>query len=327
MMNTIKWGVLGCGNIARRFCEAFVVVDNAEVVAAASRSIDKATEFCNAHRIPKAYGSYEELLGDDSVDAVYVATPHSHHEEQVMMCFDHGKAVLCEKPLTVNGDQTRRLQLAAQEKGLFLMEAMWTRFLPTIDQLEQWLSQEVLGKVHSVNVDFSFLSNRPLESRVFNPDLAGGALLDVGIYPITLAMIVAGTTPRYIKGTAIMGETGVDVQSSYLLNFESGIIANLSAAVSFTGSKEAIITGDRGFIRIPLFWQSQTIELHLHDHKPQILDLPFLKNGFEYEIIEASDCIQNGRTESSRHPLQQTLDVMDIMDTLRNRWGLKYPFE
>ena len=181
--------------------------------------------------------------------------------------------------------------------------------------------------MRAIHVDFSFKSSKLIERRVFAKDLAGGALLDVGIYPITMASIVAGSKPRYAKGSAIIGETGVDYQSSYLLNYDSGIIANLSASIIYTGSKEAIITGDNGFIRIPLFWQSESIELHVNDQEPVVMDLPFDKNGFEYEIREASECILQGKTESEVHPVQQTLDIMEIMDKIRARWGLKYPFE
>jgi len=326
-MNKIKWGILGCGNIAKRFAGAFDAVDQGVLVAGASRSLEKAQEFCNTHNIPTAYGSYEELLANPEIDAIYVATPHSLHPDHVLMSFDRGKAVLCEKPLTVNAHQTTELQLAAEKKGLFLMEAMWTRFLPTIRQAQKWVSTGVLGQIRSIQVDFSFKSNKSLESRVFNPELAGGALLDVGIYPITMASIITNEYPKEIHSSAVLGQGNVDYQSAYLLKYENGTIAQLSAALTFNGSKEAVITGDNGYIRIPLFWQSESIELHLIDKEPEIHSLPFDKNGFEYEIREACDCIQKGQLQSKIHPVSQTLEIMEIMDKIREDVGIKYPFE
>lgn len=327
MSNTVKWGIMGCGNIARKFAEAVQIIDEADLTAAASRTEEKARDFAGKFNIPKAYGSYEAMVNNKDIDAIYVATPHNYHLENTRLCLEHDKAVLCEKPMTVNAEETEEIINLAREKDIFVMEAMWTRFLPAIRDAKRTIEEGAIGAIKSLRADFSFSSGRGLDSRVFNPDLAGGALLDVGIYPITFASIIKNELPEVIKSIADIGESGVDYSSAYLFRYKDGILAQLNASVVFNGTKDAYVFGENGFLRIPMFWQSTSFEIHPYDGESNIREFPFESNGFEYEIREASQCIIEGRSESHVHPLQQTLSIMKTMDEMRKQWGLVYPFE
>lgn len=331
-MQDIKWGVIGCGNIANMFATSLKALGSGSILAGASRTPGRAAEFALKHNAERAYTDYEALAMDPDIDAVYIATTHNFHYENAKLCLKHGKHVLCEKSFTVNANQASELIELASEKGLFLMEAVWTRFLPAIVELQKRLAAGVIGEVKTVTANFclGFTGNVfSDEHRLKNPALAGGALLDLGIYPITFASIVFGKEPIRIQSSAVMTDTGVDESSFYLLDYEDGCRAMLSSSLTDTAPNEGIIYGSKGFIRVPLFWAAGEFEIHPNDTaEPETVKLPYIEGeNFKFEIAHAMECIEAKKTESDIMPLYTTLSIMQTMDTLRSQWGLKYDFE
>ncbi len=313
---------MGCGSIARKFRNSMDAVDNGVVSTCASRTPGKADAFASEFNIPESFDRYEDMLCRPDVEAVYVATTHNYHHECVMMCLDHGKAVLCEKPLAVNAGQTLEMVNSAREKKLFLMEGMWTRFLPAIRQMKAWIYSGEIGVIKMIRADFCFHAGFNPESRLFNPGLAGGALLDAGVYPVSLASHVMGEQPVNIKALADIGETGVDEQSAYLFSYSDGRIALLSAAVKSASENRAEISGTKGRIVIPSrFLGAQDVELHLDDGKSICKHLP---NGgplsFSYEIQAANDAVQAGELELDEMPLDESLAIAETMDRIRTEF-------
>ncbi len=325
----IKWGILGCGGIANTFARAVnEAVPSGSLVAAAARSGERALAFAKSHGIEKHYGSYEELVADPDVDAIYVATPHSHHREHAMLALSHGKHVLCEKALAINSREVAEMFSLAKEKKLFLMEAMWMRFLPSMRYLCDFLEKGELGRIKSVSVDFSFEGNKDPERRLLNPELAGGALLDVGIYPLNFAMMVLGEDPERVVGDAYIGPTQVDESNSFTLTYGGGVQASCTSSVVKLGSKSAHIELENGVIDIPEFWRAQKLIVTKDGGKTvDELDMPFDSNGFEYEVRSAIKAIECGKLESDIMPADLSKKVMKIMDQLREQWDLVYPME
>jgi dihydrodiol dehydrogenase / D-xylose 1-dehydrogenase (NADP) len=323
----INWGILGLGRICNLFMESMKLFDDSKVVAVGSRSKERADEFAKKHEIPRAYGSYEELVNDNEIDIIYVATPHNSHKEFSMLCLKAGKAVLCEKSFTVNASEAKEMIEFAQKSGLFLMEAMWTRYLPAMVKIRELLNTGILGDIRMVKADFGFRVGWEPQHRLLNPELAGGALLDVGIYTISFASMIFGAKPLKITGTAHLGETGVDEQFSSVLAYENGAIAVCTAAVRTPLTDDAWIYGTEGRIRIPAFWHANKLEIHINGKEPESLEIPYSSSGYYHEIEEAANCLRNGRIESDVMPLKETLDIIKIMDELRRQWGLIYPFE
>ena len=321
----INWGILGCGNIARKFSEALAYLPEAHIQAVGSRNLKKAQEFGQSYQVNKSYGSYEDLVRDPDIDIIYVATPHNFHLQHSLLCLENGKAVLCEKPITVNAFQSRKLVQAAKEHQLFLMEALWMRFLPAMAKLREWLQEAIIGEIYLVKADFCIRRDLDPNSRLFNPQLAGGAMLDVGIYPIILAQMVFGKNPTSIYSTAKLGDTGVDEFSSYVLNYGHGEVALLTGGLRIQTTHHAEIFGTKGSILIPDFWKAQQATLRLEGQDPQTFDFPFECNGYEYEAREVMHCLRTGPTESSIMPLNESINMMQLMDEIRDQWGLKYP--
>lgn len=328
-MESIRWGVLGCGGIANMFAKSLRALPDGSLRAGASRTPGKAEEFVRKHDAEVAYTDYESLLSDPDVDAVYVATTHNFHYEGVKLCLEHGKHVLCEKPFTVNAAQARELIELAREKNLFMMEAMWTRFLPAIVKMKELLDAGVIGEVRSVRADFCAEGEFGKEHRMRNKDLAGGALLDLGVYPITFADIVFGDTPDQIQSSVYIGDTQVDDRSYYQMEYPGGRFAQLSSSFTHRAPNDALVMGTKGYIRVPKFWMTQGLEICLSNEEPEILSFPLADGGegFKYEIAHAMECIDAGKIESDIHPLSKTLSIMQIMDTLRDHWGMTYPGE
>jgi predicted dehydrogenase len=327
MEQKINWGIIGCGSIARSFVEALSVIKDAKLVAVASKSGDKAREFAAKYEVPKYYNTYDALASDSEIDVVYIANTHNFHKQSAILCLQHKKAVLCEKPLTVNARDTEEVIKIARQEKVFLMEAMWTRFHPSILKLKELLAEGIIGKVQMLKVDFGIITRFGAGGRHLNPELAGGALLDVGIYPITMANLVFGKHPADIKSTAFIGNTGVDEISSYLFTYDTGEIAMLTSAVNLFMPHVATIFGTNGSIVVPDFFHAQKFVIQLKDQKEKTLKFPFKRNGYEYEIMELMECLRNGKTESTIMPLDESLQIMKTMDTLRTQWGLKYPGE
>jgi len=328
-MQDIRWGVLGCGWIASTFATSLKALDHGKLSAGASRTPGRAREFTGNHNVASAYTDYESLVADSEVDAVYVATTHNFHYEHVKLCLENGKHVLCEKPFTINAGQARELIALARRKNLFLMEAVWTRFLPAITKVQQLLAENIIGEVQTVYCNFCLGKQVPPEHRLRNRALAGGALLDLGIYPISMADIVFNQEPNKLSSSATMDEvTGVDEHSYYQFEYDGGQKAILSSSYSQAAPVEALICGTGGYIRVPHFLGAKELHIHRTGEETEVLTFPYGEGeNFKYEIAHAMDCIINGKTESDILPLSKTLAVMETMDALRRQWNFSYPDE
>ena len=326
MQKKIKWGIIGPGRIAHKFAQSLKCSETAEITAVGSRSTERAREFAKEYGINRYYGSYADLAAAPDVDIIYVATPHPAHFECAMLCLKAGKAVLCEKPFTLNAAETKTLIKTARASKLFLMEAMWMRYLPAIVKVKELLTQGVVGEIRIVKADFGNRIPWEPAGRLLNPGLGGGALLDVGIYPVSFASMVLGDSPLKTTGVAYLGETGVDEQFAAVLGYEAGRIAALSGAVRTSLPNEARIIGTEGYIRVPDFWRASSLEL-CKNGQTEKFELPFRSTGYIHEAEEAMYCLREGLTESSSMPLDESLKIMKILDTLRKQWGLKYPSE
>lgn len=325
MLKPINFGILGCGSIADKFVKSLRDVKHAKLLAVASKTPGKAHASAHHWHAEHAYSSYEELLLRPDIDAVYVATTHNFHYECVLAALNHNKAVICEKPFTVNARQTEALINLARSKKLFMMEAMWTRFLPAMAQVRSWLTEGAIGTIRQIRADFGFTTPFNAESRLYNPHLAGGALLDVGIYPVSFASMVMQQQPQTISAQALIGKTGVDEQSSYLFGYNNGCIAMLSSAIAATLPNKAEIIGTQGKIELPPnFYLAKSATLQC-SRKRLTKRFPCSKaRDFKYEIQEVVTCLQQGKTESSVMPLDETLAIMQTMDMIRGKIGISY---
>lgn len=328
MSQPIRWGIIGTGNIAKKFATGLQSVADAELVAVGSRSQESANKFANEFNIPTRHASYEALASDSNVDAVYIATPHNYHKDNALLCLKNYKNVLVEKPFAVNAQEAQEVINFAREQGVFLMEAMWTRFFPAMFKLRDLMAGGAIGDVLLVQADFGFRMGRVIaEHRLFNPDLAGGALLDVGIYPISLASMVFGKQPSRIASMTHLGETGVDELSAAILGYEHNRMAIVSTAIMVNTPHEARICGTEGRIHMPDFWHPSELTLYRNGQSPQTFELPIVGNGYNYEAIELANCVREGKLESNIMPLDETLGLMQTLDKIRAEWGLKYPME
>ncbi len=318
-MKKIRWGIIGCGSIANKFVDSVAEVEDGEVVACASRTSGKAEKFAEKHHLNLFFNSYEEMLNSADIDAAYVATTHNFHYDNVMLCLEHGKAVLCEKPMAVNADQTCEMIEKARRNKLFLMEGMWTRFLPSIQQMKTWLDEGQIGELKMLRASFAIGAAFNPAHRLFNPDLAGGALLDAGIYPISLASFVMGEQPEKLRGLADIGETGVDEQSIYAFLYPRKRMAMLSSSVRSGSENRAEIVGTEGRIVIPAhFLGAQEVELHRKNGEKIALRLPYKGSAcFSFEITAAHKAMHAGQIECPVMPLDETAAIAQTMDRLQ----------
>ena len=327
MMRTICWGILGTGGIAHQFVRGLRDTPDAEILAVGSRSEESAREFADAFDVPRHYPSYEELAADPDVDVIYVATPHPFHEANVTLGLEAGKHVLCEKPMTVNAHQAERLISLAKGRGLFLMEGMWTRFLPLIERVREMISSGAIGEPRTLDVDFGFRAPFDASHRLFNPDLGGGALLDVGVYCVSLSSMIFGA-PEKIIGLAHFGKTSVDEQSAAILEHGDGRMSTISIAIRTATPHEAVIAGTDGRIKIHSeWWRSNALTLSRPGKKDETIEIPYTGNGFPHEAAEVMRCVRSDELQSNVMPLRETLEVSRTMDELRRQWGLVYPVE
>ena len=326
-MRKFRWGILGTGSIARQFVRGLNSVPEAEVLAVGSRSEASAEKFADKRNIPRRYASYKALASDPDVDVVYIATPHPFHAENATLCLEAGKAVLCEKPFCVNAAEAERVVGLAKENGLFLMEGMWTRFFPLMEEVRRLVSEGSLGEVRMLNVDFGFRADPDPASRLFDPGLGGGALLDVGVYCVSFASMVLGRASGSV-GISHLGETGVDEQASVVLKHEGGRLANLSIGIRTTTPQEATIMGTEAYVRIHApWWRPESMTISRPGTEDETVEAPVSGNGFGYEAAEVMRCLEAGKTESEIMPLDETVSVMRTMDSIRAAWGLRYPGE
>lgn len=321
----IRWGILGTGVIAHKFAEGLAVLPDAVLTAVGSREERTATNFATQYAVPQAHASYESLAQDPTVDVIYIATPHVFHLENSLLCLQHGKAVLCEKPFTMNRRQAETIFSLAEAKGLFVMEAMWTYFLPAITMVRQLLQDGVIGEVRMLTADFGYRAAIDPHGRHFSPTLGGGALLDVGIYPLALAHMIFGP-PTQITSMAHLGETGVDEQAAIILGYEKGELALLHTAVRTETVQEAVIMGTNGRLKIHFpWWQPTRLTLTQSGQADQLIELPFTGNGYNYEATAVMECLRHGKSQHALMPWSTTLALQEIMDKIRAQWGLRYP--
>lgn len=326
MTENIRWGILGPGRIADQFATSISQVKDAELAAVGSRNRERADTFAEKFGIPRRHYSYEDLVADPEVDVVYVAVPHSFHKSCTLLALQAGKAVLCEKPFAINTAEVEEMVDCAREKKLFLMEGMWTRFFPVMTRLREIISSGAIGDVRMVTADFGFRGGLDPESRLFNPSLGGGALMDVGIYPVAFASMILGTPDR-IESMATIGSTGVDEQAGVLMGYAGGEIAVLHTAIRTQTQIEAAVMGTEGQIRIKHpFYKSKSLTLTCGG-KTETVEMPYESTGFQFEAAEVGTCLREGKTESEIIPLSESLTIMSTLDTIRSQWGLKYPME
>jgi predicted dehydrogenase len=331
MTEKFRWGIVGPGRISRNFAKGVAALDDATIVAVGSRSKERADkfadEFADDFDIPNRYGSYEELVSDPDVDAVYIGTPHPFHKENTLLCLDAGKAVLCEKPFAINLPDAEEMLARAAEKKLFIMEAMWTHCFPAMLKIGELIKDGAVGEVRMVQADFGFRAGLDPKSRLFDPALGGGGLLDVGVYPISFAQLIFNKDPERVTGLAHIGETGVDEQAGIVLGYRRGALAILTCGVRTATGKAAAVFGTEGSIEIPPpFWQPDKIILHAGGTDTEF-KFDRIGNGYAYEASEVARCVREGLSESPLVPHARTLSVMGTMDRLREEWGLKYPME
>ena len=326
MGDIFRWGIIGPGSIAHKFATGLRALDDAQLVAVGSRSQDRADAFADAYDAPNRHASYEALVENSEVDAVYVATPHPFHKENSILCLKAGKPVLCEKPFTINRHEAREVIEVACSEGVFLMEAMWTRFLPITKQVKAWVTDGAIGEVRMLYADFGFRARLNPEGRLFDLALGGGGLLDIGIYPISYASMIFDTQPATISSQAHIGETGVDEQAAMVFGYEEGQLALISCGVRIKTPHEAKILGTDGMITVPQFWDGRTAILSVGD-KEEIVTLECAGNGYECEAAEVARCVREGKLESDLMSHDDTLANMQTLDAIREQWGLKYPME
>ena len=327
MPEKMRWGILGPGGIAHKFADALKAISDAEIIAIGSRDLQRANTFADTFDVPHRHGSYVELANNPEVDVIYIATPHPFHKACAMLCLEAGKSVLCEKPITVDAEQAEELIACAREHKQFLMEAMWTRFIPVMVKVREWLADGVIGEPRMLTADFGnrvVLTPENRKGRLFALELAGGAMLDIGVYTVSLASMVLGA-PTKITSLAHIGETGVDEQAAVLLRYDAGQIASLSCAITTRTSQDARIFGTKGSIHIPNFPRATSATLEISGKEPVQIEMPFIGNGFEYQILEVMRCLRAGKLESDVMPLDESLAIVKTMDVARAQWGLEYP--
>lgn len=327
MSRKIRWGILGTGNIAKKFATGLKSSPQAELAAVGSRTQAGADAFADAFDIPRRHGSYGQLAADADLDAIYIATPHAMHHDDTILCLEAGKAVLCEKPMAICLPQAREMIDTARRCGTFLMEAMWTRFLPWYRKMRSLLADGAIGDVRMIMADFGFRSAIDPQGRLFNPAMGGGAALDVGIYPVALANDLLGE-PAEILALADIGTTGVDEQAAYILKYDGGRLASLTTAVRTLTPMEATIMGDEGYIRVASpWWCSQSFTLSRTGKESETFHLPLEGNGYNYEADEVNRCLLEGCTESKIVSHDSTLLTMRTLDEIRRQIKLRYPME
>lgn len=319
-------GIIGAGWIAHKMSLGIAPLKDIEVYAIASRSIEKAKEFATEHNIPAAYGSYEEMLDDPEVDLVYIATPHSHHFAHAMLALEHGKPVLVEKAFTANAKQAEILIETARSKGLFITEAIWTRYMPLSHKIREIMESGIIGDPRIITATLCYMMEH--KERIVRPDLCGGALLDLGVYALNFARMYFGTDIVKTVSNCHLGPTGMDMHESISLSYADGRMANLQSGALCLNDRQGIISGTEGYIRVDNINCPEVVEVYRNYELVARFTRPEnMINGYEYQVIEAKRCIESGLTESPMMPHEETISIMKQMDALRKEWGVLYPYD
>jgi len=326
MKEKIRWGIVGLGNIAQKFADDLKLLADGELTAVASRDIQKANRFGELNNAKYAFGSYQELFNCSEVDVVYIATPHTSHAELSIMAINAGRNVLCEKPMGINSGEVESMIASARKNKVFLMEALWSRFNPSIRKVKELIDGGIIGDIGYLNADFAFYAlDRDEKGRLLNPALAGGSLLDIGIYPIFLAYLILGF-PEKILASSKIYKTGVDIQTSMIFEYPNAQ-AILYSGLTSNSEMKAEISGSEGTVYLTPRWhETQEYSVEKND-KLEKVQLPTRGKGYEYEIEEVQQCLRKGKIESDLWSLKHTYDLITIMDDIRKQTGVVFPFE
>jgi predicted dehydrogenase len=325
MKRVINWGILGPGKIAHKFADAFRSVPDAKLHAIASRDAARGKEFAGKFKVPKIYNTYEALVADPDVDIIYIATPHPFHYAQTALCLNRKKAVLCEKPLTMSFKNASEMVALARSTGTFLMEGMWSRFFPATIKTLELIRAGVIGEIKFLRADFGFVAPYDPEGRVFNLRLGGGAQLDVGVYPMFLALLILGK-PEKIQALSRRALTGADETTSAQFYFKNGNIAHIVSSVAIDTPKQAEIIGTLGTIVMHTPWhKAQTITVKMNSGETKPIDLPYSGLGFEFQLAHATSCMQDGLKESSLLSHDLSLSMAETADEILRQGGIVYP--
>jgi len=323
---SMKIGIMGTGTIAGKMARTLAKMDDAAFYAAGSRTLEKAEKLVAEYNGGKAYGSYEELVQDPEVELIYIATPHSHHYENAKLCIEHGKAVLCEKAFMANAMQARKIVALAQEKNVFLAEAIWTRYMPSRKMIDDIVSGGEIGEVISLTANLGYDEVRV--PRIKDPDLAGGALLDLGIYPLTFASMIMGDEVVKVTSSCTKMESGVDALNAMILEYPGGKLAILHSGILGATEQYGIVYGTEGYLIARNINNVDEIEVYTPDRMlKRVIKVPEQISGYEYEVQACIKAIQEGKTSCEEAPLAQSIHMMELMDTMRRQWGIRYPFE
>lgn len=325
-MGKFRIGLMGAGNIAGMMANTVNGMKGITLYAVASRSEEKARAFAGKYGAKKAYGSYEEMLQDDRVDLVYIATPHSEHHDNAMLCIKYGKPVLCEKAFTANAKQAREVLEYAEQEKVFITEAIWTRYMPMVDMIKDVLIRGLIGRPMFLSANLSYELEHV--QRLWDPALAGGSLLDLGVYPINFASIFFGTNIAKVSSFCTYTETGVDKQETITIQYTDGRVASLTASHCCVGDRKGIIQGTDGFMVIENINNYESFTVYNRDGKKILYKkAPKQITGYEYEVMACMQALKKGALECPQMPHRETIRVMEFMDELRREWGIVYPFE
>lgn len=322
----MKIGILGCGTIAHMMVKTVAGMDDAKIVAISARDLERANSFAKQYDIPKAFGSYEEMLKDDEIELVYVATPHSHHFEHMKLCIQYKKPILCEKAFTMNAAQAREIKRLAKEANVYVCEAIWTRYMPSRAIINDLIDSGIIGKIQMINCNLAY--NNPGRERLFSPELCGGALLDLGVYGLNFIIMHHGKNFEKVSSTVVMSDSGVDAHECINLVYDDKCLAVSSHSVYGRSDRRGVFYGENGYITVDNINNPQVIEaFDRDDNLLKHIDVPKQITGYEYEVIESMECIKQGLIESKSMPLDETIYMMELMDDLRRDWGYKFPME
>nr|WP_321227822.1 Gfo/Idh/MocA family oxidoreductase [uncultured Psychroserpens sp.] len=319
----INWGIIGLGNIANKFAHDLLKVENATLYAVASRNLNKASEFAKNYNIAHAYGNYQALVEDPNIDAVYIATPHAFHNEHTILCLNHKKAVLCEKPFAMNLGEVEEMIATSKANNTLLMEAMWTYFLPHYQFALQHIKDETFGKIVKIEADFGFKPEIDMTSRVFDKSLGGGSLLDIGIYPIFAALSTLGE-PIHIESKATFFDNDVDSSCLMLFSYNNGVEAHLKSTLLEKTPTEAIFYCERGTIKINSRFHGPSSVTLISEEKEETIDFDVTTNGYYYEALHFNQLLRDGKKESDVMTFDLSRKLIKLLDTVRLQIGLKY---
>lgn len=322
-MKKIKWGIIGPGKIADKFATDLQEVEHAELYAVASRSQTKAKSFAKKHQATNSYSSYETMLQDEELDVVYIATPHVFHHAQTLMCFEYNKAVLCEKPFGMNRQQVEEMIAKAKQKNVFLMEALWTQFLPHFKAVMEIIKSKKYGAIKSLEANFGFNAAVDLEKRLYNKSLGGGSLLDIGIYPIFMALSALGM-PQNIKAEGKFYKTGIDQQTDMTFEYANNVNATLQSSIIQDTSTTAVIEMEKATLKLNYQFHAPTSFVVITDEGEEIKEFDVHTRGYNFEAEHVQKMLWEGKTESTEMTFEKSLQLIELLDKVKAKIGLKY---